>query len=87
MSVRAKFHVDSVTKTADGGLTVKMSARHDPNIPEELRFSLLTPTASIVMFITTTSAEEFFNLGEYYYVDFSLTGERDRHQSRATDAG
>lgn len=74
MSVRAKFRVETITRVADHGLTVKMIALHDPTIPEALRFSLLTPTASIVMFITTTSAEEFFRLGETFYVDFTEAG-------------
>jgi hypothetical protein len=85
MSVRAKFRVESITKTHDQGITVKMLAVHDPKIPEEMRFAMLTPTASIVMFITTHSAEEFFELGEAYYVDFSAISERDARRSRATD--
>jgi len=85
MSVRAKFRVETITRSADHGLTVKMSAIHDPSIPEQLRFALLTPTASIVMFITTESAEEFFKLAESYYVDFTELAERNKHRSRSTD--
>jgi hypothetical protein len=77
MSVRAKFRVETITKSADHGLTVRMVAVHDPSIPEELRFSFMSPTASIVMFITTVAAEEFFVLGQAFFVDFTEPEDKD----------
>jgi hypothetical protein len=85
MSVRAKFRVETITKTAEHGITVRMSAVHDPTIPEGLRFSWMSPTGSIVMFVTTVAAEEFFCLGDSYYVEITDAKERDAQKSRVTD--
>jgi hypothetical protein len=71
LSVRAKFRVESITKVMSGGITIKLISVQDAGIPEELRFALLNPTASLVIFATTKSAEEFFELGAAYFLDFT----------------
>jgi len=85
MSVRAKFIVQSITKTAWDGDTVKMNAVDDPTIPEQQRLALRSPTASIVLFTDTKSAEKLFQLGEAYYVDFRTLEETEARHSRGTD--
>jgi hypothetical protein len=76
LSVRAKFLVQSITKTAWDGDTIKMISVDDPTIPEDQRLSLRTPTASIVLFTDKAHAEELFKLGSFYYVDFSPASEK-----------
>jgi hypothetical protein len=76
LSVRAKFLVQSITKTAWDGDTIKMISVDDPTIPEDQRLSLRTPTASIVLFTDKVHSEELFKLGDFYYVDFSPASEK-----------
>lgn len=62
-----------------------MISVHDPSIPEGQRLSLKSPTASIVLFTDTASAERLFKLGTAYWVDFRTLEESDEKRSRATD--
>jgi hypothetical protein len=85
VSVRAKFIVQSITKTAWDGDTVKMLSVDDPSIPESQRLALKSPTASIVLFTDTASAEKLFQLGQAYYVDFRTLEETQAQHSRESD--
>jgi hypothetical protein len=85
VSVRAKFIVQSITKTAWDGDTVKMLSVDDPAIPEAQRLALKSPTASIVLFTDSRIAQTLFQLGQAYYVDFRTIEEAAAQHSRETD--
>jgi len=72
MTVRAKFTVSSITKhNWGGGTTVTLSPLYDSNIPEDQRFAKATPSGEIKMYIDNPPAEQFFELGKPFYIDFS----------------
>lgn len=69
--VRAKFRVDSVTHYARGGAGVKLTPQYDEKIPEDRRFAKATPSGSLEMLIDNPPAVEFFEVGKYFYLDFT----------------
>ncbi len=74
--VRAKFAVQSVTKTyyqgkENGGVTIKLSPQYDTSIEEDRRFSKATPSGEITMFVDNPPASEFLIAGGVFYVDFT----------------
>jgi len=71
MTVRAKMQLTSETKSAWGGKTLRFSAMYDPSIPEDQRFMKATPTGHIDMQVDNEAALTQFELGKYYYIDFS----------------
>lgn len=70
-SVRAKFRVDKVAKTAWGGTEITVSPQYDMSIPEDRRFQKATPSGSITLYIDNPPAADFLKLGEYFYVDMT----------------
>lgn len=75
--VRAKFKVDSITRTKYSGndemYTVKLSpvyANGDPE-HENSKFWKYTPSGVIELGTVNASAAEYFKLGEEYYIDFT----------------
>lgn len=71
MSVRAKFQLHSVTDHAYGGKTLRFQAVYDQSTEENRRFTKATPSGSMEMTIDNPAASEQFQLGKYYYADFS----------------
>jgi hypothetical protein len=71
MTVRAKFVVSSITKTAYPGTTIKLTPQYEASIPEDVRFSKATPSGELTMFIDNPRAEEFFVMGQAYYLDIT----------------
>lgn len=73
MTVRAKVKLGSITRHAGpaGAKTLKFYAEYDTSIPEDQRFAKATPSASFEMYVDNPALEKKFQLGEYYYVDFT----------------
>jgi hypothetical protein len=71
MTVRAKFTVSSITKTNYPGTTVKLTPQYDASIAEDLWFFKATPSGELTMFIDNPRAEEFFVMGQAYYLDIT----------------
>lgn len=70
--VRAKFQVTKITALANTRATeVHLIPNYDDKIPEDQRYSKYTPSGSVVMYIDNPPAQEFFVLGQTYYIDFT----------------
>lgn len=69
MAVRAKFFCSEVARTTYGG-RVKLNAvtRGEDN----KKWASATPSGSIEMTIKNELAVEFFDVGEEYFIDFTL---------------
>lgn len=71
MSVRAKFQVQGIKKTSWGGSIFEMGAIYDQTIEEDRRYAKATPSGKLEMQIDNPPAAEFFELGKFYYLDFT----------------
>ncbi len=71
MSVRAKFCLISITERAYAGKTLKFDATYDNATPEDQRFRKATPSGMIEIEIDNPIAVLQFEVGKYYYVDFT----------------
>ena len=78
MSIRAKFTVTQITETKFGPgpaypchKSVILEPRYDQSIPEDVRFSVSTPSGKMEMRIDNPVALAQFIPGESFYVDFS----------------
>lgn len=71
MSIRGKFRVIGETKHywSEDARTVKFQAMYDPDVPEDQSYAKATPTGTIEMLVDNPAAK--FELGEYYYADFT----------------
>lgn len=71
MSIRGKFRVVSETKNcwSEDARTVKLQAMYDTDVPEDQSYAKATPSGSIEMLVDNPNAK--FELGGYYYVDFT----------------
>lgn len=67
--VRAKFRVESIE-----GNVIKMGAIYDHSTEENRRFTQATPWGNLEMAIDNPSALAQFEIGKYYYADFSPAG-------------
>jgi hypothetical protein len=65
--VRAKFTVQS----GNEGNTVVLIPQYDPNLPEDQKYSVATPSGRIEMLVDNPPARAFFKPGKAYYVDFT----------------
>ncbi len=70
MTVRAKMMCESVTDYGHGRKEVKFEAHYDPEIPEDMKLQIATPSASAKFLIDNPKASVQFEAGKYYYVDF-----------------
>ena len=71
MTVRAKFLLSSITSYSYGGKRLHFDAVYDTSTEENRRFSKVTPSGALEMTIDNEAAAEQFQLGKYYYTDFS----------------
>lgn len=76
MTVRAKFKVFNVerskdTKPGEEWAKVEMQAAYNDGDPSNASWSKYTPSASCSMYITNPSAIEAFEVGKFYFVDFT----------------
>lgn len=73
--VRGKFRLQSVLSSAgQTGSTLTFSAvclEDKDNVEENKKYHKYTPNGSISMYVDNPSAQEQFELGRYYYVDFT----------------
>jgi hypothetical protein len=71
--VRAKFTLQSITNHSwsPSAQTFKFSAVYDQTTEENRRYSKATPNGSLEMTVDNPPAQEFFELGKTYYLDFS----------------
>jgi len=69
--VRGKFNVIKIARLAWGGSEVTLSAVPADELPENQRYHKYTPSGELKMTIDNPPAEEFFELGKSYYLDFT----------------
>lgn len=71
--IRAKFRVISVTRDIYNAKarTIKLSPQYDQAIPEDRRFAEATPTGELTMYVNNPSVVEQFEVGRYFYLDFT----------------
>jgi len=77
MSVRAKFSVQSITKTphwdkSKGALSTIKLAPVVSGSHENKEFYAVTPSGEINLSTINEKAAEYFELGKEYYIDFTL---------------
>ena len=73
MSVRAKFHLCTVTFHEGGSRTYKFTTVYDDGIPEDQRFQKATPWGEITMNVDNEAVFDRFEIGKNYYADFTDT--------------
>lgn len=73
MTVRAKFRVDRIVKTAaqPEAAEITLSPQYDKSIPEDQNFSKATPSGTMTLYVTNLPAIEALGLGKFFYVDFN----------------
>ncbi len=72
-SIRAKFKCDSITQWNNESKTAYLSAVYGES-EENKSFAKYTPSAQLVITISNeTPANEFFERGKEYYLDFTKT--------------
>lgn len=70
--MRAKFHTESVTKHSGGATTALLTpVRKVANDEENTEFWQATPIGRLEITITNPKAQEFFEAGKEYYLDFT----------------
>jgi hypothetical protein len=71
--VRAKFTLQSITKHHgnQAGQGFVFGAVSADNVEENKRFHKYTPSGQLTMYVDNPPAQEFFELGKSYYLDFS----------------
>ena len=71
--VRGKFTLQSVAKVSwsPTAQVFKFGAVHDTVTEENSRFAKYTPSGQLEMTVDNPPAQEFFELGKNYYLDFS----------------
>lgn len=70
MTVRAKFRVHNVDRS-QYGTTVKLSPVYSGS-PENEQFFKATPGGEVALYTLNAAAGEQFELGDEFYVDFTL---------------
>ena len=70
--VRGKFRLESETKHASyPGVELKFRAVTNDETAENKRFHQYTPAGEITMTVDNPAAQQQFEVGQEYYVDFS----------------
>lgn len=72
MQVRAKFRVTNINKDYDTQRTVYLSAVKEHE-DDNNQWSKYTPAGQIILTITNPTAYDQFEVGKFYYVDFTLS--------------
>lgn len=73
-TIRAKFQVDEVKNETWGSQTVKMSAVYgssDEDNAENNQFNEATPYGELFITIDNPDAKDFFQQGDWFYLDFT----------------
>jgi uncharacterized DUF497 family protein len=69
--VRAKFHLSEVHNLSWGSKRFVFKPQYDTSIEEDRRFAKASPDGRFEIVVDNPSAAEQFNLGAFYYVDFT----------------
>lgn len=71
--VRGKFKLDQITQHSynNGARTLKFNAVSNDGTPENERFHKYTPYGDVTITVDNPRALEQFEIGKYYYLDFS----------------
>lgn len=70
--VRAKFMVQEIRNHSHNcGTTIILRPQYDTTVEEDKRFAKSTPSGELSMFVDNPPAQEFFEMGKTYYLDFS----------------
>lgn len=75
MTIRAKFQLqeDKRISWQPGYRYLKFGAVYDPSLPEDQRFCKATPSGTLEMTVDNPNAR--FELGTFYYLDFTAVDE------------
>jgi len=69
---RAKFYITGLIHNGEGrGSTVTLNTQYDPEVAEDQRFALLTPSGFLQMQVTNPVVLDQLKVGQVYYLDFS----------------
>lgn len=69
---KAKFMVGEIVPNGEGkGATVWFHTQYDPEIEEDQRFALMTPSGYIQMQVTNPVVLDKLKRGQKYYLDFT----------------
>lgn len=71
MTVRSLMRFVSRLEHESGTFQLKFCAVYDNSIPEHVRFQKATPYGEVTMTVDNSEALKQFELGKYYYLDFS----------------
>lgn len=73
ITVRGKFRCTESAKTFwnNGAIRFTFDAVYDADIPEDRKYAVATPSGKLEITVTSPSAAEQFELGEYYYLDLT----------------
>jgi hypothetical protein len=71
--VRGKFKLDSITRVSwsPTAQVFKFNAVCDNSTEENKRYAKYTPSGFLEMTVDNPPAQEFFELGKTYYLDFT----------------
>ena len=69
--IRAKFTVGAVVPHQYGSTSVMLNTLYDPEVPEDQRFNLATPSGYMTMMVNNPVALEQLTIGKKFYVDFT----------------
>lgn len=71
MTIRAKFQCQEEKRICwqPGARMLKFTAAYDPDLPEDQSYSKYTPVGTLEMTVDNPNAR--FELGAYYYLDFT----------------
>lgn len=71
MATRAKFTCQQITRYTGGGQEVTLGAVTGYGSEENESFWNATPSGQLKMTISNPKAQEFFDVGKSYYLDFT----------------
>jgi hypothetical protein len=74
--IRAKFRLAEVRssqyqKEYEPVKTLIFETQYDQTIPEDVRFTIATPTGRMEMRVDNPNALSYFEVGKYYYLDMT----------------
>lgn len=71
MATRAKFNCQTITQYTGGSREVTLSAVTSAGSAENESFWNATPSGQVKLTISNPKAQEFFEVGKSYYLDFT----------------
>ncbi len=69
---RAKLYITGIVPNGEGrGATVTFNTQYDPEVPEDQRFALATPSGFQMLQVTNPVVLEQLKVGQVFYQDFT----------------